>query len=232
MGERRQNHPRYLIRPERTYMRGTHGTIYGFYVLVLALIISCGGSSACNTYRADAEATRTLAHEYKAEATKAQNLAAQYETERDWLASEVESLTGEVESLTAAISAVNEDNDALKAQLREATRPKPTPKPTAAPEPSRSAEGWSRAKASWYGPGLYGNKTADGTVYTPETWCVAHKSLPMGTMVEFKYNGKTVKVPVKDRGPFTPGREWDLSNAVRLALGFNGVQTVEYRVVR
>jgi rare lipoprotein A (peptidoglycan hydrolase) len=51
-------------------------------------------------------------------------------------------------------------------------------------------------------------------------------------MVEIVYNGKTVTVPVKDRGPFTPGREFDLSGAVAQALGFGGVQTIQYRIVR
>ena len=81
--------------------------------------------------------------------------------------------------------------------------------------------------ASWYGPGLYGNRTACGQVFGPETHGVAHKTLPCGTLVRFYYYGRTVVVPVIDRGPYVDGRTWDLANATKEALGFpNGVDTV------
>ena len=116
-------------------------------------------------------------------------------------------------------------------------------RPTAAYLPSRrppshtghvavSRGEWKRAVASWYGPGLYGNRTADGTLYGPETWCVAHRSLHLGTIVEIRYRGKTVRVPVKDRGPYVAGREFDLSAAVAKELGFSGVHAIEWRLAR
>ena len=37
---------------------------------------------------------------------------------------------------------------------------------------------------------------------------VAHKTLPCGTMVTITYNGRTVTVPVVDRGPYIAGREF------------------------
>ena len=40
---------------------------------------------------------------------------------------------------------------------------------------------------------------------------VAHKSLPCGTKVTFRYHGRSVTVPVIDRGPYVGGREWDLT---------------------
>jgi rare lipoprotein A len=101
----------------------------------------------------------------------------------------------------------------------------------AAPQSPTADIRWQTARCSWYGPGLYGTTTADGTTYTPRTWCVAHKSLPFGTMVELRYRGTTVVAPVRDRGPYVAGRTFDLSNAVAQALGFTGVQTVEWRVV-
>jgi len=81
--------------------------------------------------------------------------------------------------------------------------------------------------ASWYGPGLYGNRTASGIVYTASTWGVAHKSLPFGTPVKITHNGITVTAPVVDRGPYTPGREFDLTNAVAKHIGFSGVQRIQ-----
>lgn len=111
-----------------------------------------------------------------------------------------------------------------------AVSPKPGAVPQAAPGP------WRTAKASWYGPGLYStpsetNYTADGTEFTPSTWCVAHKTLPLGTWVEIAYRGRIVRAQVKDTGPHVPGREFDLSNAVARALGFSGVQTIRWRVL-
>lgn len=73
--------------------------------------------------------------------------------------------------------------------------------------------------ASWYGPGFYGNRTACGQVYTPEILGVAHRTLPCGTMLRLEFGGRSVTVPVIDRGPFIAGRTLDLSNATRAALG-------------
>jgi rare lipoprotein A (peptidoglycan hydrolase) len=97
--------------------------------------------------------------------------------------------------------------------------------------PSNNKTGTSTA--SYYGPGLYGNRTYDGTVMKKDSMWVAHKTLPMGTKVKFTYNGKTVTLPVKDRGPFEPGREWDLSEAAAEQLGMksDGVANVQYEIL-
>ena len=73
---------------------------------------------------------------------------------------------------------------------------------------------------SWYGPGFYGKRTACGLAYTKEIMGVAHRSLPCGTMVQFKNpaNGRVITVPVIDRGPYVAGRQWDLSGAACTAL--------------
>jgi len=91
--------------------------------------------------------------------------------------------------------------------------------------------GWSTSKASWYGPGFYGNTTADGTVYTDTIILVANKTLPLGTKVAINYNGRTVVAPVKDRGPYVAGRDFDLSAGLAAALGFSGVQTIRWAIV-
>ena len=78
------------------------------------------------------------------------------------------------------------------------------------------------AYASWYGPGLYGNRTGcGGTLYAGRLG-VAHKSLPCGTMVTFKRGRHEVRVPVIDRGPYVGGREYDLTAATAQRLGFEG----------
>ena len=68
-------------------------------------------------------------------------------------------------------------------------------------------------KATWYGPGLYGNRTACGKRLRPGTLGVAHKTLPCGTRVTFYRGGRFVTLPVIDRGPFRRGVAWDLTAA-------------------
>ena len=99
--------------------------------------------------------------------------------------------------------------------------------------PSNLGFGESKtALASWYGPGFYGNRTANGEMFTPQTVGVAHKSLPFGTPVTFEYNGKSLTTAVNDRGPFIPGREFDLSSAAADQLGMKGagVAELKYRI--
>jgi rare lipoprotein A (peptidoglycan hydrolase) len=79
------------------------------------------------------------------------------------------------------------------------------------------------AGATWYGPGLYGNRTACGHVLRPRTVGVAHRSLPCGTSVKFVYRGRQVVTRVIDRGPYSHGNDWDLTLAVARALRFESV---------
>jgi peptidoglycan hydrolase-like protein with peptidoglycan-binding domain len=74
-------------------------------------------------------------------------------------------------------------------------------------------------RATWYGPGLYGNRTACGKTLRRATLGVAHRSLPCGTPVTFYHGGRFVTVAVIDRGPFRRGVEWDLTAATAKALG-------------
>lgn len=82
------------------------------------------------------------------------------------------------------------------------------------------------SQASWYGPGLWGNRTACGGTLSAGRLGVANKSLPCGTRVTFRYRGRSVTVPVIDRGPFGAGREWDLTAATKRRLGFGDVGVV------
>lgn len=80
--------------------------------------------------------------------------------------------------------------------------------------------------ASWYGPGLYGNHTACGQVFTTSSYGVAHKTLPCGSLVTLTHGSSVVTVPVIDRGPFVAGREFDLTAPVRNALGCSDLCTI------
>lgn len=94
---------------------------------------------------------------------------------------------------------------------------------------------WETGKASWYGPGLAGNRTASGDVFRPAHHTAAHRTLPFGTVlrVERVDTGAHVRVVVNDRGPFTPNRVLDLakSAARRLDMLDDGVAEVRFRVV-
>ncbi len=74
--------------------------------------------------------------------------------------------------------------------------------------------------ASWYGGG---GELACGGQLTSTTMGVANKTLPCGTLVTLRYDGRSVRVPVVDRGPYIEGREFDLTEATKRALGFEGV---------
>ncbi len=40
--------------------------------------------------------------------------------------------------------------------------------------------------------------------------------------MQLKYGGRTVMATVDDRGPYVDGRDWDLGQSTRAALGFDG----------
>ncbi len=81
---------------------------------------------------------------------------------------------------------------------------------------------YREALASWYGPGFYGQKTGCGGTLGYSQLGVAHKTLPCGTKVTLRHNGRRVRVPVIDRGPYSGAREYDLTAATARKLGFHG----------
>lgn len=80
--------------------------------------------------------------------------------------------------------------------------------------------------ASWYGAELAGSPTASGEPYDPSGLTAAHKTLPMGTMLRV-CNDTCTSVRVNDRGPYTAGRDLDLSAAAAQTIGVEGVEPVE-----
>lgn len=84
---------------------------------------------------------------------------------------------------------------------------------------------------SWYGPGFFGNGTACGQKLTRELVGVAHRTLPCGTLVQFRNpkNGSVVTAPVVDRGPYVRGRSWDLTRALCAELDQCFTGTLQWR---
>ncbi|MDR2106298.1 MAG: septal ring lytic transglycosylase RlpA family protein [Coriobacteriales bacterium] len=119
----------------------------------------------------------------------------------------------------------------------------PTPEPVvaepapAASEPVANAGAWINTLATNYatpGDGFLGKKTASGAVTTTTGMGVAHKTLPLGTVVEFycPKTGLSCTATVNDRGPYD-GRpdSFDFQMGVTSALGNNtGWYAVQYRI--
>ncbi len=92
-----------------------------------------------------------------------------------------------------------------------------------------------RGLASWYGKEFAGLPTASGETFYPEKVSAAHRTLPLGTVVDVtnEKNGRTVRVRVNDRGPFVAGRIVDLSRAAAAEIDAvaDGVVPVTLTVV-
>ena len=127
-------------------------------------------------------------------------------------------------------------------QTEATAKPEAQVKPQAATEPAKEKTIAERkvetettyrttssqtGQASYYGYGA-GSQTASGARFNPNAMTAAHRTLPFGTclMVGNPKTGKTVKVRVNDRGPFTRGYSLDLSHGAARAIGMHSSQTV------
>jgi rare lipoprotein A len=99
---------------------------------------------------------------------------------------------------------------------------------TTSPQP----EGSFVALAGSSGPAAFGRRTACGGVIHPETEGVAHPTLPCGARIFITYGGKTVLTQVIDRGPYVPGRQFEVTDALARKLGLRNVQTIRWSYAR
>lgn len=146
-----------------------------------------------------------------------------------------------LEQLAAQVAAARAEFAASEAALREyearmaaaaaaaAARARAIA-PSGPPQDLAGTGDWQVGVASHYGINFTG-RGANGEPIGPYTMMVAHKTLPFGTLVEFEYNGKRAVAKVADRGPYTPGRDFDLGPGVVRVLGFSGVHEVRYRII-
>lgn len=130
------------------------------------------------------------------------------------------------ESAFAPVSVAGHVSDGDPDQARTRA-PTWTPASSPSPEPSPPLGGsgvFHTAIASFFGPGLYGNRTACGQTLTPTLLGVASRTLRCGTLITFEWAGRVVTAPVVDRGPYVAGRLWDLTFALcsRLARCWTG----------
>ena len=90
--------------------------------------------------------------------------------------------------------------------------------------------------ATYYHDKFNGRKTASGAVFSNSKLTTAHPSLPFGTKLKVTnpINGKSVIVTVTDRGPFTKGRELDLTKKAFMDITDNknkGLLQVDIEIV-
>ena len=78
-------------------------------------------------------------------------------------------------------------------------------------------------QASYYANKFNGRRTASGKKFDNTKYTAAHRKLPFGTKLRVtnESNGKFVLVEVTDRGPFSRGREIDLSRKAFMDITSN-----------
>ena len=93
----------------------------------------------------------------------------------------------------------------------------------------KDARELERGHASWYGGQFHGRRTASGENYDKYALTAAHKTLPFGTIVRVRSLalGREVDVRINDRGPFSPGRVIDVSQAAAQVLGLTSLGVAE-----
>ncbi|MDQ1712039.1 MAG: rare lipoprotein [Frankiaceae bacterium] len=99
--------------------------------------------------------------------------------------------------------------------------------------PPRAEGPTLRGRATWYGPGFDGRRTASGERFAADrALTAAHRTLPFGTLLRVCHGRRCVVVRINDRGPFG-NAILDLSHlaAVRLGIERRGVAYVTATVL-
>jgi rare lipoprotein A len=96
----------------------------------------------------------------------------------------------------------------------------------AAASPTLTVTVYRRTIATLFGPGFWGSETACGERLTRSMLGVANRTLPCGTQVALYWRGRTIVVPVIDRGPYANHADYDLTMATARALGMSDTETI------
>lgn len=125
---------------------------------------------------------------------------------------------------------------ALLASTGCASSTAPRPPSTPEPEPAPSVDGqvYQRGQATFYADSLAGHATASGEPYDPAALTAAHRTLPLGAVVDVaRTDGRHVTVRINDRGPYAHGKIIDLSRGAAREIGLlgDGTAPVLVRVV-
>ena len=193
---------------------------------------------AYDSANAAIEAAKEKAME-NAAAQEAAYEAEQAKGQQDATVTEIQEATQDSSSDSSAQTSTQAQETSSQSQQQDTSYQSSAPQASAPASSSSSsssaapAASYTYVEASMYGEGdglMYGT-TASGDTLTPTSMVVAMKTMPLGTIIEITYNGRTVTAVVNDRGPYSGNRQIDMQPAVASALGFSGVGTVGYRVV-
>lgn len=193
---------------------------------------------AYDSANAAIEAAKEKAME-NAAAQEAAYEAEQAKGQQDATVTEIQKATQDSSSDSSAQTSTQAQETSSQSQQQDTSSQSSAPQASAPASSSSSsssaapAASYTYVEASMYGEGdglMYGT-TASGDTLTPTSMGVAMKTMPLGTIIEITYNGRTVTAVVNDRGPYSGNRQIDMQPAVASALGFSGVGTVGYRVV-
>jgi len=91
-----------------------------------------------------------------------------------------------------------------------------------------SSQGSYSALAGSSGPAAFGKLTSCGGIIRPASVGVAHPVLPCGAKIYITYRGKHVLTQVIDQGPYAPGRQFELTDALARLIGLSGVKRIEW----
>jgi rare lipoprotein A len=129
--------------------------------------------------------------------------------------------------LAVSMSGCGESQPPPVTPVTNAAPPPPQIQPT--PKPVEKT-----VKASYYGPGFSGLKTASGEPFNPNAMTAASKTLPLGSVVHVTNpkTGRSVTVRINDRGPYVKGRSLDLSKGAARKIGLTGVERVKIHKVK
>ena len=110
-------------------------------------------------------------------------------------------------------------------------KPAESAAPAAASAPAATGDALS-GTAAWYGRKFNGRKTASGQRFNAAALTAAHPTLAFGSRVKVtnSKNPRSAVVVINDRGPSTPGRIIDVSQAAAQRLGFIRAGTAEVKV--
>lgn len=110
----------------------------------------------------------------------------------------------------------------------------PPAKPTGNAKSGLTSHRWFQiGKASWYGQGFQGKRTATGERFDMNALTCAHRTLPLGSWLRVTNlgNKRSTFVRVNDRGPYKSGTIVDLSYAAAQRVGLLGKAAVRVEPV-
>ena len=130
-----------------------------------------------------------------------------------------------------------DEPEAEPASAPPAEQPAPAPAPAPARDQDQEQDDPDtfEGDASYYGPGLNGNQTANGETFDMYGMTAAHRTLPFDTIIRVTNlnNGRQVDLRINDRGPYADDRVLDVSYgaAQELQMMDDGVVPVRVEVL-